>query len=115
VSTYSLCSLSAELTSFNATDRNEHLILLLRDLSVRVDEGDRLRIENALNNEVSGHFGTGQLSKRSSIKAHPALESSACYQLRAKKTGLSHESTLSLSRLPVRKETPPYDPCYFRS
>jgi hypothetical protein len=30
----------------------------------------------------------------------------ACYQLRAKSTGLSRESTLSLSRITVCKESP---------
>jgi UMF1 family MFS transporter len=40
---------------------------------------------------------------------------SACYQLRAEKTGLLRESTLSLSRITVSKETPvrpPYSLCY---
>jgi hypothetical protein len=45
-----------------------------------------------------------------------ADECTACYQLRAKRTGLSRQSTLSLSRITVCKETPvrpPYDLCYF--
>jgi hypothetical protein len=45
-----------------------------------------------------------------------ADERTACYQLRAKRTGLSRQSTLSLSRIMVCKETPvrpPYDLCYF--
>ncbi|KAH3949739.1 hypothetical protein HBI24_125950 [Parastagonospora nodorum] len=33
----------------NATDRNDHLVALLKDLSVRVDDEDRARIESALN------------------------------------------------------------------
>jgi hypothetical protein len=36
-----------------ATDKNEDLLSLLRDLSGRVDEEDRLRIEKALDKDVS--------------------------------------------------------------
>jgi hypothetical protein len=34
---------------YRATDRNEHLVSLLRDLTGRVDDDDRARIESALN------------------------------------------------------------------
>jgi hypothetical protein len=36
----------------------------------------------------------------------------ACYQLRAKKTRSSRESTLNLSRITVSKETPVFRPLY---
>jgi hypothetical protein len=38
-------------------------------------------------------------------RAYPSCHHTACYQLRAKKTGLSRESTLSPSRIIVCKET----------
>ncbi|KAL5114188.1 hypothetical protein ACEQ8H_007936 [Pleosporales sp. CAS-2024a] len=88
-------------SSIRATDRNEHLVAILRALSLRVDDEDRAVIESALNDsDVDGHSpDSSSASKTSHVPTSPFLQRHSLSQISPSGTSSTFETEGTLSAI----------------